>query len=369
MEKENFLNDRYQFRYNEILNRTFYRNMNSQDEFILLQAYKLNSIKRELNNQGINATLTDIKCLLESDFVPKYSPFKEYFKNLKQWDNVDYIEMLAETISTTKNEDFKWAFKKWLVAFVACAINEETTNQGILILTGKQGIGKTTWLKKLVPMKLGEYFFSGNVNPNNKDSTLLLSEKLLINLDELASLNKKQIEAFKEMVTKSVISERRAYGQFTENYIRRASFVGSSNHNEILMDVTGNRRFLCFEATDIDYNHTINMDLVYSQVMHLINTDFKFHFDGDDIKRLEENNKMFTQSSEENDWIDELFSIPDDSEFEFMNATEIVQYIKSVKRISSNIDVIAIGKIMTSKNFQKKKVNQIYKYIVKKNIG
>ena len=366
-EKEDFLNERYQFRYNEILNRTFYKDIDSEKEFELLKSYKLNSIKRELNNKGINATLTDLKCLLESDFVPKYNPFKEYFYGLKKWNNIDYINMLAETILTTKNEDFIWAFKKWIVALVACAIEEETTNQAILILSGKQGIGKTTWLKQLVPSQLKEYFFSGNVNPNNKDSTLLLSEKLLINLDELASLNKKQIEAFKEMVTKSVISERRAYGQFTENYIRRASFVGSSNHNEILMDVTGNRRFLCFEAVDIHFNHTIDMDLVYSQVMYLINNDFKFHFDGDDIKRLEENNKMFTQSSEENDWIDELFSVPNSSDdCEFMNATEIAHYIKSLKGLYRNIDVLTIGKIMTSKGYQKKKVKQTYKYMVKK---
>ncbi len=366
---ENYLNDKYNFRYNEILNRTYYKEKDSNENFVLLQNYKHNSIKRELDNNNIKASSSDLRCLLESDYVTKHNPFIEYFQSLPNWDGkTDYISLITKTIKTTSQDDFEWAFKKWLVATVACGIYQNITNQTVLILTGKQGIGKTTWLKNLMPEELKEYFYSGNINPTNKDTTLLMSEKLIINLDELASLNKKQIEAFKEMVTKDIITERRAYGHFTENYIRRASFVGSSNHNEILMDVTGNRRFLCFEATEIDFLHDMNVDLVYSQVMHLLNnTDFKYHFDKEDIERLEENNKMYVQSSEENDWIDELFSVGEDGEnTEHLNATDVVNYIQSRKNIYQKIDVIQIGKIMTAKGFLKKKIKGTYKYIVVK---
>jgi predicted P-loop ATPase len=193
-----------------------------------------------------------------------------------------------------------------------------------------------------------------------------MSDKLIINLDELASLNKKQVEAFKEMITKTTITERRAYAHYTEDYIRRASFVGSSNHNEILMDVTGNRRFLCFETIKIEYQHTVDLDKVYSQVMYLIKEGkFIFHFEKEDVVRLEENNKMYLQSSEEVDWIDELFDFPNDTDtVDYMNATEIIQYIKNKKTVYQKIDVQLIGKIMTSKGFTKKKINGTSKYIV-----
>jgi predicted P-loop ATPase len=369
---ESYLNNKYDFRYNEILNRTFYKEKDSNSNFELLKNYKLNSIKRELNNSNIQSSYTDLRCLLESDYVTKHNPFIEYFKNLPKWDNkTDYIEQLSNTIKTTNQVDFNWAFKKWLVATVACGIDEKVTNQTILILTGKQGIGKTTWLKSLMPEKLKEYFFSGNINPNNKDTTLLMSEKLIVNLDELASLNKKQIESFKEMITKDVITERRAYGHFTENYTRRASFVGSSNHNEILMDVTGNRRFLCFESVEIDFQHNVNIDLVYSQVMYILKEGkFKYYFDKEDIKRLEENNKMYLQSSEENDWIDELFLVSEDNQdVDYLNATEIINYIKFNKNVYQKINVQEIGKIMTSKGFKRKKIKGIWKYILIKNKG
>lgn len=366
---ENYLNEKYDFKYNEILSRTFYKEKGLNNGFELLVNYKLNSIKRELTNSGVSSTLSDLKSLLESDYVPKYNPFVEYFKRLPKWDGRDYIAKLIKTIKSTNQNDFSWAFKKWLVAMVACSINDETTNQAVLILTGKQGIGKTTWLRKLIPQNLMEYFYSGNINPNNKDTTLLMCEKLLINMDEMASFNKKQIESFKEMITKNMISERRAYAHYTENYIRRASFVGSSNHNELLMDVTGNRRFLCFEAIEIDYTHNFNMDFVYSQVMHLISEGkFKFHFEKEDIERLEENNKMYIQSNEEVDWVEELFAVTDDeASVLYMNATEIVAYIKKMKGVYNRIDVQNIGKIMTSKGFKRKKIKGTSKYIVKLN--
>lgn len=367
---ENYLNKKYDFKYNEILSRTFYREKGVNNEFKLLINFKLNSIKRELNNSGVPSTLSDLKCLLESDYVLKYNPFKEYFENLPEWDGqMDYIEELTRTVNTTNQIDFSWAFKKWLVSMVACAIKEETTNQAVLILTGKQGLGKTTWLRKLMPERLMDYFYSGNINPNNKDTTLLMCEKLLINMDEMASFNKKQIECFKEMITKNMISERRAYAHYTENYTRRASFVGSSNHNELLMDVTGNRRFLCFEATEIDFKHNINMDLVYSQVMHLIaEGEFQFHFEKEDIQRLEENNKMYVQSNEEMDWVEELFSVAEEmGNVQYMNATEIVAYIKKMKGINGRIDIQQIGKIMTSKGFLRKKIKGTSKYILKLN--
>ncbi|MES2545500.1 MAG: VapE domain-containing protein [Bacteroidota bacterium] len=367
---EQYLNNKYEFAFNEILQRTYYKEKATQNEFELLKSYKLNSIKRELNNTKINCSQSDLKSLLESDFVPIKNPFKDYFNNLPDWDKkTDYILELAKTINTSNNDDFYWAFEKWLVAMVACSIQDETTNQTILILTGKQGIGKTSWLKKLMPNPLEGYFYSGLINPSNKDTTLLMSEKLLINLDELASLNKKQEEAFKEMITKTTITERRAYAHFTEDYIRRASFIGSSNHNEILMDVTGSRRFLCFEALEIDYQHNINLDFVYSQAMYLLNTKgYNFHFDKVDVKRLEENNKMFIQSSQEVDWIDELFDISNETKnFEYMNATEVVEYIKFKKGLYLKIDIQQIGKIMTAKGFSRKKIKGSWKYLVIKN--
>lgn len=367
MLKENYLNEKYDFKFNEITNRTYFRKKNGSEKFELINQYVANSLKREINNYNIRCSVSDLKSLLESDYVPKFNPFKDYFYNLPSWDkNTDYIEKLAETIETDKTDDFKWAFKKWIVASVACALHDNITNQAILIFTGGQGIGKTTWMSKLVPESLKEYFYSGIINPENKDNTILLSERFIINLDELASLNKRQIEAFKEMVTKEVISERRPYGHFVENYIRRASFVGSSNHNQILTDVTGNRRFICFEVQSINKDHNVDMDLVYAQVMHILNEAiFEYHFNLDDIKRIEANNQQFKQVCEEEEFIDEFFKLPEGhSQVNYLSATEIANYFKNMGNSYSKYNPVDIGKIMKAKGYITKKISGSSKYII-----
>lgn len=371
MNIEQFLNKKYQFKLNVVNNRTYIKEKNTSSEFELLTDYKVNSIKRELNHNNISVTKSDLTSLLHSDFVSTFDPFIDYFTNLGEWDSQhDYIADLANTVQTTNQELFVWAFKKWLVAMVTCALEKDTTNQSILVLTGGQGIGKSTWLRNIIPPILQDYIYSGNINPSNKDSTVLMSDKLLINLDEMASLSKKNLDAFKEMVTKGVITERRAYAHFAEDYVRRASFVGSANHNEILMDLTGNRRFLCFEAIAIDFKHNINLDAVYRQVFALVRQeDFSCHFDLEDVKRLEENNKMFLQSSEEADYIDDLFNLPSEENSIFMTATDIALHIQKEKSIYQKPDVQQIGKIMKAKGFERKKNKGLWKYEVELNKG
>ena len=366
MRVENFLNEKYEFKYNEILNRTFF-NQKQAEHFDLLKGYEFNSIFREVKNNDIPITTGNFKSLLESDYVPKFDPFKDYFNSLPKWDGEDHISALAKTVKTTDDELFQWAFKKWVVALVACATESQTANHSVLIFTGKQGIGKTTWMMNLLPEELKEYGYSGNINPSNKDSTILISEKILINMDELSSYSKSKIEAFKELITKDVITERRPYGYFSENYIRRASFCGSANHNEILMDMTGNRRFLVFEAIDINYTTKVNLELVYSQAKALLDKGFRHYFDKEDIKRIEANNEQYKQSSAEEEYLEKYFKIPgvgDEEKVKALNATEIIEYIKRMASGYINFTPTSMGKLLKAKGFETKKIDGLKKYLV-----
>lgn len=251
---------------------------------------------------------------------------------------------------------------------MGCALAKKVTNHQVLVLVGKQGCGKTSWLKKLVPDELNSsYTYNGLINPNYKDCKIAMSEYLLMNLDEMSSYNKYQIDAFKEMITQDVITERKPYGRFSEDYSRIASFTASSNDTEILMDVTGNRRFLCSEAVSINSEHSINLDLVYSQAYELFQNGFQYYFDTKDIEKVEENNKKYMKCSAESDYIDTYFKKPNDSDSEeYLSATEIGEYIK-LKGSHFNIDPQAIGKIMTAKGYDHKKVKGgVKKYIISK---
>jgi predicted P-loop ATPase len=98
-----------------------------------------------------------------------------------------------------------------------------------------------------MPKPLKEYIFSGTINPSNKDTLIHLAECMLINLDELENLNKTEIGSLKEIITKTHIRMRKAYGHNNENMPRRASFAGSVNTAQFLNDTTGSEDSLCFE--------------------------------------------------------------------------------------------------------------------------
>ncbi len=370
-EIEIYLKENYVFKFNHVLDRTLFKEADSDGELALLKSYEFNSILRELKNKGFKISGNTLHELLNSNFVESFNPIVEYINQLPDWDGeTDYIQVISETVTVTDSELFAWAFKKWFVAYVMCAYSEKEVNQTALIFTGDQGLGKTTWILNLVPRVLKEYRYSGKVNPSNKDSTLLLSDKILINIDELASYTSSQVEAYKELITKTTVTERRAYGRFAENYIRRASFAGSSNHNEILMDATGNRRFLVFEAIKkFEYPDENLINMAFSQALSMFKAGFKYYFEGKDIERIEENNIRYKQSSFEEELISKYFKRPTRPDSELngaMNASEIVQYLKETKNVKANLNIITIGKVMNSKGFTTSKYNGIKKYILER---
>ena len=266
---EDYLSSMGHYRHNEVIGKVEYK-LHEDEQYCHIADRMVNTMCGYMKKERIPATTTFIRQVLNSKFSPIYNPFADYFENLPQWDEtVDHIKEYAATVTTTNDEMFQNYFKKWIVAVVAGAIQDEVVNHTALVFSGPQGIGKTTWLMNLVPPSLKNYAFSGTINPDNKDTSIMLSECLFINLDELESLNKSSMGALKDCMTKNVIRIRRPYGYHPENLVRRASFMGSVNHKEFLNDTTGSRRFLCFDVSAIEYQHNKSIDLVYSQAYSL----------------------------------------------------------------------------------------------------
>jgi hypothetical protein len=269
---EEHLKKNYDFRINIVTDRVEFRSKDEK-EFSVMTDFEMNSIERELRKEKSQIGIDALYRLLYSDFTKRYDPFKQYFESLARWDGqTDYIGELAESVSLEHIEEkavFAEALRKFLIGLVACAIDEGAVNQAAIILVGKQGLGKSRWLNNLVPKDLGNYTFVGTIDPNNKDTLIHLSECLLINLDELETLKKPEIGALKTIMTLPSIRMRRPYGRIAENFIRRASFVGSINQTEFLNDPTGSRRFLTFEVKSVEVDRAPNMDLVMAQAYRM----------------------------------------------------------------------------------------------------
>ncbi len=361
---ELFLSTRYVFRHNIVSGKLEFQYFGKK-KWNVMNDFIENSMLRECLKGRIKTNLSSLRNLLYSDFCQLFNPFEDYFYNLPTYDEkTDYILELANTITTTKQDLWQQCFKKWIVAMVGCVLDEKIINHTVIVFSGKQGLGKTTWVEKLVPKQLKEYLFSGTINPNNKDTLVQLAECMLINLDELENLNRSEIGSLKEIITKTQIRMRKAYGHNNETMPRRASFAGSVNTAQFLNDSTGSRRFLCFELEGIQYQHEVNIDDVFSQALYLFKSGFRHWFDQEEIKNITENNEQYQLRSPEEELLLTWFE-PCEKEMAnaFLNASQIATKLAERAKINiSDGTINKLGKALKKHNFLRLKKNGIFVY-------
>ncbi len=364
---EKFLSERYIFRHNVVSGKLEFQYFGKK-KWYLMNDFIENSMLRECLKARIRTNLSSLRNLLNSDFCPLFNPFEDYFFNLPSYDEkTDYITELANTITTTKQDLWQQCFKKWLVAMVGCVLDEKVINHTVIVFSGKQGLGKTTWVEKLIPKPLKEYLFSGTINPNNKDTLVQLSECMLINLDELENLNRSEIGSLKEIITKTQIRMRKAYGHNNETMPRRASFAGSVNTAQFLNDSTGSRRFLCFELEGIQYQHNVDINLAFSQALFLFKSGFRHWFDQEEIKLITENNEQYQLKSPEEELLLTWFEpIERENATLFLNASQIAAKLAEKAKINITDGTInKIGKALKKHNFVRISIKTGYVYAIR----
>ncbi|MBN9294599.1 MULTISPECIES: VapE domain-containing protein [Chryseobacterium group] len=364
---ETFLNYRYSFRYNVVSGKLEYK-ATKATLWKPVTDFVENSVLREILKAKVKCNINTLRNLLRSDYCEQFDPFKNYFDNLSNnEDETDYITELANTITTTKQDLWQVCFKKWFVAMVACVTNDKAINQTVIVFSGKQGVGKTTWIEKLIPKPLKDYMFSGTINPNNKDTLIHLAECMLINLDELENLNRTEIGTLKELITKTHIRMRKAYGHNNETLPRRASFAGSVNTAQFLNDTTGSRRFLCFEVEHIEYTHNIDINQAYAQARQLYKDGFRYWFNQEEIKEINLNNEQYQIRSPEEELLLTWFELADrDTANNFLNTTQIAT--KLAERAKLNITdgtVMKLGKALKKHGYLRLSKKSGYVYAVK----
>lgn len=367
---QNFINKRWNFRFNEVLGRIeFSFKETDENEYRLMTEYDFNSILKFLAENGLTYSARGLKQLLESKFVPRFNPFHSYLNGLEPWDGkTDYISQLASTVHTTNDELWQIAFQKWIVAMVGSLLNDMVINHTMLVFTGAQGLGKTTWMNRLIPKELDSYHFTGAINPNNKDSQIQLAENMLINIDELQGFRSSDIEALKMLITSKDMKIRRPYAVSHDVLPHRASFVGSVNSQHFLSDVTGNRRFLCFEVSSIDYDHDVLLEKVYAQAKYLFENGFQYWFSQEDIEVLNMNNEDFRIRNMEEELLFTYFEPcdEDDSHKLFMTTTEIMNTLAKLADIKiDGRNIYRLGKILSQSGFIKLKKKNLYGYYLK----
>ena len=279
---------------------------------------------------------SDLHQLLGSEFSPEYNPFVDYLTTLPPIaddDDTDYIDLVASMVhvAVADNEKHRRWFKKWFVAMIACWLDPEVTNHVILAYIGRQGIYKSTFMRRLLPPVLSSYFAVRNyASRMDKDDRLMLTEKGLVALEEIDSLTPRELNQLKAIVTAETIDERDAYSANRESRVHIASFCATGNNRRFLTDLTGNRRWLPFFVTDIDspYTHAIPHDRLYAQAYALYREGFRYWFEADEVAELDAHNANFEEPCMEEELILTYLRRPIGEETgEFLTATRIIELI------------------------------------------
>ncbi len=362
---QNYLTANYLFKYNGNTNRLLVKSKSGTDDFHYLTDFEFNTILKNIKIANIRCSKDLLRVVLFSDYVNKFDPFLAYLNGLPEWDGTDYVSKLADSVTTTDQKHWVFCLKKWLVAMVASLVDEKAVNHTAIIFSGPQGIGKTRWFHTIIPPELKEFIYEGYIQTKDKETNVKLSECILILMDELENMSDRNIDALKMLMTQESIYMRRAYQTISQSYTRRASFAGTVNKKQFLTDLTGNRRFLCFEVEKINLNHQVPLNQLYAQLFHLFKTGFQFWFDESEIALLNEKNAQFRYISVEEEALVAHFEpCHAGDETSFLQTTQIQQALVQKTGFKS-LSIQVLGRVLRDMKFERVKRNGVYGYLVK----
>ena len=371
----NYIVSNYEFRFNVVTAHYEFRRLvkGKPSKTGLWKKYddrEKNNILIEMFDKDLDIAQDKFNLFIESAIVsPDYNPFLEYFERLKRWDGkIDYLAQICKTIKTDDNQRFESVMKKFMVGVLDCLLEEDAVNDVCLVFQSSQGVGKTRWMRQLLPEQFrSEYLYEGNVDTRNNDHIQYLSMYWFIHLDELEVLKGNEIGAIKSYITRQRISTRKAYGRYRSNFVRRASFLGSVNDDKFLTDITGARRWLVFTVKSIDYMHNVDIDGLWSQIYHYWQEGFQHWFDVEEIKAINKINEEYRSMSSEEEQLLQLFTFPHEPhQGQWLSSSDVIVQLSTARALmTTKMQSNRMGKALVKYAKSKKVVNGVTRYLVK----
>lgn len=173
----------------------------------------------------------------------RFNPLTDWLSQLT-WDGVPRMDTLLTTFLGAEANDYNAAVMRlMMLGAVARAFEPGTKFDCMAVLVGAQGLGKSTFLRKLA---CGDDWYLDNLNTIDGDKAF---EKIrgvwIAEMAELLATRKtKDVEAIKAFVTSTCDTYRQPYDRLTVQRPRTCVFFGTTNSSSFLTDRTGNRRFL-----------------------------------------------------------------------------------------------------------------------------
>ncbi len=334
MKLDIFLNENYEIRKNVMRGVAEFRERTGIGfSFRDLTEDARNSITMRAMLQGIKCWDKDIKRYVNSENIELYDPLNEFLENLPQWDGKDRVKPLADRIPTDY-KDWPTLFHLWMRSMVAMWMGKGqlTGNALVPLLIGRQGCGKSSFCRILMPSNLLDYYNDRLNFKNENDLNLGLTSFGLINLDEFDKVTQRQQIVLKYLVSTADLKYRPPYGKAYAQHRRFASFIGTTNESNPLTDPSGSRRFVCVHVNgDIDFRTPIEYMQLYAQLRQEIRNGERYWPDRQQEEELMAHNRQYQQISGLGEMILSLIERPSsdqDSHAEWMSIKQLSAMLK-----------------------------------------
>ena len=376
---QEFILANYQFRRNIISGKTEFRACSTnkeepQEEFRVFTVEDLNSLilaaKEALpDRKGVR---DEVKTVVKSRLVADYDPIAAWLDECPEWDGKNHVDALLNRLPGLSAEERYW-MHLWMRSMVAHWMQKDSLhgNEVVPTFIGRQGCGKTTFCRRLLPEELRMYFLD-HVNLANKfDKEMALTNNLLVNIDELDQVRRSQQAELKQLLSKSRVNGRPIYGRAQEDRRRYASFVATTNNLHPLHDPTGSRRFLCIEIPDgaiIDNLTPIDYLQLYAQLHHEVQAGERYWLTEDETQGLQRANVRYQSTLDMERMVDACFRHPAADEpcrpLAMSDIVDIVARQFPFVRPTQGTKV-QLGLALTARGFQQTRDNQArYYYVV-----
>ena len=328
-----FLNANYELRKNVMRGVAEYRVRTGLGfSFQDLTEEARNSITMRALEQGIKCWDKDIRRYVDSDDIERYDPMNDYLEHLPHWDGKDRVTALAQRIPT---EWAEWShlFHIWMRSMVAMWLGKGqlTGNALVPLLIGRQGCGKSSFCRILLPRHLQDYYNDRINFKNENDLNLGLSSFGLINLDEFDRVTQRQQIVLKYLLSTAELKYRPPYGKAYSSHRRYASFIGTTNEPTPLTDPTGSRRFICVSINgNIDFQTPVYHDQLYAQLLQEICDGERYWLTKDEERALMSHNLQYQQLNGLGEMLLSIVQRPkeDDPDGQWMTLKELSELLK-----------------------------------------
>lgn len=284
------------------------------------------------------------------------NPFKEYLENLKdKWDGKSRLQDFYSIFTVVEgfdNDLKELILNKWLFQIIASAYDVDFKSPGLIVLKGRQGLGKTSVFRNLIPINESWTFLEEQHFTGDRDNIQSITSNQIVEFSEFARSNK-AVDALKAFITSPKDKMVLKYDKHPVEYKRKTVYYATVNDSEFLLD-DENRRFWVIDVVNINLNHNIDFNQLWAEIYHLYHNEKmnNYWLNDEEQQRIEASNQRYKFKGEMETLIEKSFNFMDNTRV-WLTTIEVIEFINSKKELGKT----KVTRTLKSMGIEQKAIN------------